>query len=924
MKTILIGGTYHCYVARKLQVVEILEIDGDTYKVKNLHTGRTAKKAEKDFVEIPFTSYPLNSATPETAPTLEAEGILPVSTEEAREIFAPEIAASTSRLEASQEALIQAAESQFRETLTPGLQAAVTKEAPMTLAEKLRAAAPKATTEPHVIVVARAGTGKTTTLVEGLKRVKGIESKLIPSPQQAAVWEAMEQSKGKVRTICFAAFNKSIATELQSRVPAGCDAMTMHSMGLKAVTAAFGRVKIESYRVSNLISEILERDIRELRKNSMILLKATEDLVGLCKMNLTDADDREELDKLASHYQVDLNGSRDKVFDLVPRVLEACKDPKRDGMIDFDDMIWLPVVLGLPVFRYDLLLVDEAQDLNRCQQALAKAAGKRLILCGDPCQPPGTMVTLAGTPGNRWQEGTPGKRIPIEELKEGDMLVGYSPKDGRNYSNRVVNGISVNPFSGELIEVETEEGVKTRYTPQHHCYASFGSLRDCYAVYLMKRGLQFRIGSCQLNYKASGNGLVHRLRTEGGDASWILEIHATKREARLREMELSYEYGIPQIVFANGNEGYILDDEGVSRFWDFVGNNAKKGMDVLKRFKLEWSRPVAVAGQQWQQSFKRPAIFAAANLVTGMEVRTEEGRWVRIKVKRVPYSGPVYSLSVSHDQLYMADGIVTHNCQAIYGFAGADAESMSRMARELEATTVGCVTLPLTVTRRCGKAIVEEAKRIVPNFEAFETNGEGKVSRAVFSAKGTTAETYHKLVNDGDMVLCRVNAPLVSECFRFLKAGRKAIIRGRDIGQGLISTVKKMKADNVADLIGKLSDWLHSEVTKENAKRNPSESKIIGLQDRFDCLTCFAESATTVDGVIAKIESVFSDTNGSGIVLSSVHKAKGLEADRVFLLQPEKATIPHPMARTKWQVEQEWNLLYVATTRAKNELVYVS
>jgi len=137
---------------------------------------------------------------------------------------------------------------------------------------------------PHLIVEARAGTGKTTTLVEGLRLVKGGSSKLTPSPQQAAVWEAMAQSKGRARTICFVAFNKSIATELQQRVQ-GCDAMTMHSMGFRAVTRKFGRVRVNSYRVQDIISELMERDIREIRKYKPDVLKATEKLVGLCKMN---------------------------------------------------------------------------------------------------------------------------------------------------------------------------------------------------------------------------------------------------------------------------------------------------------------------------------------------------------------------------------------------------------------------------------------------------------------------------------------------------------------------------------------------------------------------------------------------------------------------------------------------------------------
>lgn len=513
---------------------------------------------------------------------------------------------------------------------------------------------------PHLIVEARAGTGKTTTLIEGLKRIKGIESRLTPSPQQAAVWDCMELSKGKVNTICFVAFNKAIAVELQGRVPPGCDAMTMHSMGYKAVQKALGRFEPNSYVVSDIISELLERDIRDLRREKATVLNATESLVSLCKMNLVDPN-RDKLSELASYYDIDLDGNEREVFDLVPQVLNRCKEPK--GKIDFDDMIWLPIVLNLPVFQYDLLLVDEAQDLNRCQQALAKKSGKRLILCGDPRQ-------------------------------------------------------------------------------------------------------------------------------------------------------------------------------------------------------------------------------------------------------------------------------------AIYGFAGADAESMPRMARELAIDSHpqkfdarGCLQLPLTVTRRCGKAIVEEAKKIVPDFEAFETNCEGTISTARYPTQKqddrTTElpweQTYMAQAKDGDMVLCRVNAPLVSNCFLFIKKGIRANIQGRDIGKGLINTVKKMKAQTVVDLVGKLDDWLANEQTKENAKRNPNDNKLIAMQDRYDCLLCFTDGVTTIDGVIAKIESVFTDDKQSpGIKLSSIHKAKGLEANRVFFLMPKGAECPHPMAKTRWQYEQEMNLKYVAITRAIEELTYVS
>lgn len=189
---------------------------------------------------------------------------------------------------------------------------------------------------------------------------------------------------------------------------------------------------------------------------------------------------------------------------------------------------------------------------------------------------------------------------------------------------------------------------------------------------------------------------------------------------------------------------------------------------------------------------------------------------------------------------------------------------------------------------------------------------------------------YRDLVQDGDFVLCRTNSPLVKECFRFIKSGRKANIQGRDIGKGLVSTVEKLKASDVAALIAKLGDWLANEQRKEQAKRFPSETKLDSLQDRHDCLVCFTSglpSNAAISEVVRKIEAVFTDDKVSpGIKLSSIHKSKGLEARRVFILLGDgKRTFgPPPDKLQGWERAQESNLRYVAVTRAISELIYVS
>jgi superfamily I DNA/RNA helicase len=98
------------------------------------------------------------------------------------------------------------------------------------------------------------------------------------------------------------------------------------------------------------------------------------------------------------------------------------------------------------------------------------------------------------------------------------------------------------------------------------------------------------------------------------------------------------------------------------------------------------------------------------------------------------------------------------------------------------------------------------------------------------------------------------------------------------------------------------------------------------IRDKKDCINAIAEGAKVyrVEQIAAEIDRIFSDANvENAVVLSSVHKSKGLEADNVYIIVPDKL----PMVwknQLPWQYEQECNLHYVAITRAKQKLTYVA
>ncbi len=248
--------------------------------------------------------------------------------------------------------------------------------------------------------------------------------------------------------------------------------------------------------------------------------------------------------------------------------------------------------------------------------------------------------------------------------------------------------------------------------------------------------------------------------------------------------------------------------------------------------------------------------------------------------------------------------------QAIYGFRGADSEALNLIASEFN-----CVRLPLTVTYRCPQQVVRFARQWVDHIEAAPGADEGAVT--------VLGERFdRKEFRTGDLIVCRTTKPLVALAYELLKARVPARIMGKDIGAGLVALVEKQKAKGIPALIEKLNTYTAREVEKAIAKRQ--DAKAEQISDRTACvlflIDTLDENHRTVPELIRVIEGLFSD-NGAAVVLATIHKAKGLEAPRVFWLNSSQC--PSKWAKQEWQQQQERNLCYVAATRAKEELVLI-
>ena len=248
--------------------------------------------------------------------------------------------------------------------------------------------------------------------------------------------------------------------------------------------------------------------------------------------------------------------------------------------------------------------------------------------------------------------------------------------------------------------------------------------------------------------------------------------------------------------------------------------------------------------------------------------------------------------------------------QAIYGFRGADSDSLGLIGKEFN-----CISLPLTVSYRCPTAVVAHARKWVSHIEAADDAPVGEVIDFGTSWK---LQDYAP----GDLVVCRTTAHLIQLAFRMMKARIPARVMGREIGQGLKSLINKMGASSIDQLIEKLDKWALREIEKALAKQQ--DDKVQAIQDKADAIACLAESLQenqrTITQLISEIDSLFSDKL-QAVTLATIHKAKGLEADRVFWLNSQSC--PAKWAKLPWQREQEKNLCYVATTRARSSLYLI-
>jgi superfamily I DNA/RNA helicase len=250
--------------------------------------------------------------------------------------------------------------------------------------------------------------------------------------------------------------------------------------------------------------------------------------------------------------------------------------------------------------------------------------------------------------------------------------------------------------------------------------------------------------------------------------------------------------------------------------------------------------------------------------------------------------------------------------QAIYQFRGADSRAMANIRMMMD-----CTELPLSICYRCCKAVVRAAQRIDSTIEWAPDAPEGEEVTI-------SEDKFRKQAAPGNAVLCRTTAPLIESCLFFIKGGIKAVVKGRDFGANLEALVKDICKGHISMRTEKFLELLNEYhlAQVQKLKRSDKEDKLIILEDRIDTIKAIMSECPRVEDILDRCAAlIVKETKDDAINHMTIHKAKGLEADVVFILRPDQ--LPHKLAKSEEAKRAERNLKFVAITRAISRLVWV-
>ena len=306
--------------------------------------------------------------------------------------------------------------------------------------------------------------------------------------------------------------------------------------------------------------------------------------------------------------------------------------------------------------------------------------------------------------------------------------------------------------------------------------------------------------------------------------------------------------------------------------------------------------------------------------------------------------------------------------QSLYLFSGASSQSMSENIEAL-----GCTVFPMTYCYRLTASLSTEVRLMLgldKDGNALPYNAHRHPDYIPSWPVGESSSfiTPHQLpdsVAPGDMVLCRIGSPLVPQAMACLRNGIPVrIAGGGDLEKGVRAVCESIGiagVEGVPQTASAIEEYLHHEVRGVlsklmRSKTHKGDEASARKDEQYINAVAYCDSITALvqrfaeddyNGIFCAVgdepqdwlADLFCDPNadGSGFVMfSSVHRAKGLESKRVFIIT-DRMTMSEdgeqkvqPTFMLPWsmnnsaEIEQEVNAVYVAITRAMKSNTFVS
>lgn len=796
---------------------------------------------------------------------------------------------------------------------------------------------------PHIVVIAGAGTGKTTTIVESINRRLGrADTKLQYTQEQHDIFDAVCQDPSS--NVAVVSYSKSIIADISNKLPKGIEARTLHSFGYRTVMRHYPIDDVNGVDSALSMAKSLFGS-GGMKYTDKIMVKAALPLLDMAKATLTPPGEghRKRLEHLARRFALQLPktvNEQNMQFDIVEHLLSNPQQLAESGLISHADMIWLCVVLDLePVTVYDLLCVDE-------------------------CLPGWTPVMMAD-----------GGSKQIKDIVAGDRVRSFNTEKGRAM-NCVVTATQKIPNKKPLVKIKVRHNHRT--AGNYRCNQV--TCTTDHKVWTVNRGW-VQAGQIQLDdtviIETAATTTQKGKITKAGRRT-LSSIHVGNSKGTGSNGGQTAEY-FNRVKGGNGRgpttpQIQLHEDLGEGWEMEYVVNteSRKLGTNLPTCYKIDVANPVhKIAIEIDGKSHNSKSIHIdnkkdeflrskgwKVHRVTNAQIARDyagilqdvcpDGTLCPMPATVVAIDDTyitehhVYDISVDTCHNFYANGILVHNCQdltacqqawalrmgrrkmivgdpnqSIGNWNGSLDSAIEETAKQLSKDKVGYRQFTLTMTRRCSKAVVKLANRIVEDYYAHHENADGQIAFRDYAQ-------YHDTVHTGDFVLCRTNGPLIGEYYQLEESGIEACVVGKSYGVYLKGICEELPVGGLT-LIDKLTSW-YLRAMKNTGEDDETR---MALLEAYACLCHFGSrpQVDTVKKLVHAIDQVFvEEPIKDRVSLMTVHRSKGLEADNVHLLLLEGRNnwIPYYAATTPAQLAEERRLEYVAITRARFNFAIVT